>query len=461
MKVELNDMTMIMQFESKEEERFIKSFITFKDESAAFGRGGYDIRRVKNVCMGKEIADKKTKESYFVCFAGFCKEILIECKKEGIHVSSFDDRRTHFGFQKEDHDYASYFDPKFKYTLHQQRALESMVNTNTGICKLPTSAGKSSIMTAFCRMSKLPTLILNDRSTLVMQLYESCRSAGLNAGYNTGKGYKDGDIVVSTIQSVKKIPDFTKFKCLIIDEVHIASSKSFQEFLKTVSFPLKYGFSASPSNGKLYDFAKIRQFFGSIIIDVKADELIENEVMSKPHIHLIEVDCDETVDYPSAYDIGIVHNERRNRKIIDIVNSYDGGVAILISHLDQGKILEDNIEGAVFIKGETSLDERIKIIKDFEENKIRVLIGSNILNQGISINNIRHLIMASGGKAQTQTVQKIGRALRLTPEKKDADFFDFIDSGNRFLIKHSKQRITLYKKEGFEIEDIQRLGDKK
>src|SRR5574344_276935 len=457
MKVELNDMTMIMQFENKDEERTIKSFLTYKDESAAFGRGGFDIRRIKNVCMGKDITDKGIKETYFVCFAGFCREILQEAKKEGVKVSSFDDKRKHFAFQKADNDYASYFDPKFKYTLHQQRALSAMVGTNTGILKLPTSAGKSFIMAAFCKISGLPTLVLNDRATLVMQLYDTFKGAGLNVGYCTGKGIKDGDIVVSTIQSVKKIPDFTKFKCVIVDEVQRASSKTFQEFMKSVSFPLKYGFSASPSNGNLYDFAKIRQFFGSIIIDVKAEELIENEVMSKPHIHMVETLCDETMDYPSAYDLGIVHNDRRNKKIIDIADRYDSGVAILISHIDQGKILNDNIKGSVFIKGDTPLDERMRIMKDFDEGKIRVLIGSSILNEGISIDNIRHLIMASGGKAQTQTVQKIGRALRLTPEKKEADFFDFIDEGNRFLSKHSKQRITLYKKEGFVIEDVERI----
>ena len=77
MTVEINDKTIIIQFENKEEERIIKGSITFKDEKNAFGRSGFDIRRIKNVCMGKDITDKKTGKIYFVCFVGLTKEIII------------------------------------------------------------------------------------------------------------------------------------------------------------------------------------------------------------------------------------------------------------------------------------------------------------------------------------------------------------------------------------------------
>ena len=58
--------------------------------------------------------------------------------------------------------------------------------------------------------------------------------------------------------------------------------------------------------------------------------------------------------------------------------------------------------------------------------------------------------MASGGLARTQTIQKIGRVLRITKEKREGIFYDFIDTGNKYLFKHSKRRISLYKEEGYE-----------
>ena len=57
--------------------------------------------------------------------------------------------------------------------------------------------------------------------------------------------------------------------------------------------------------------------------------------------------------------------------------------------------------------------------------------------------------MASGNKGLAQTTQKIGRVLRISKDKKEGIFYDFIDKGNKYLLKHSKQRISIYKKNGF------------
>ena len=309
----------------------------------------------------------------------------------------------------------------------------------------------TTIISAFIRLSNLPTLILTDRSTLGAQLAEDLRKDGIDCGFCSGSGVRKGYCMVSTIQSVKKLGDLHRFQCVINDEVHRASSKSFQDFLASFGCPLKYGFSASPSNGNLLDFAKIRQHYGSIIIQVKAEELIENEVMAKPVIRLVETECPVTLDYPSANDLGIVHNDLRNRQIKEIVDHHigKGGICILVKNLDHGKILKEMMPYAAYLKGEDSLADRVDTIKKFNDGEIPVLIGSGILNEGISISNMKVLIMAGGCKAQTQTIQKIGRVLRITKEKKQGIFYDFIDLGNKYLLKHSKQRISLYKKEGY------------
>lgn len=447
MKLKLNDLTAIIKFENKQEEKIIKQSITWKNNKNAFFGGSFHPERVKNVCFGKDI------QEYFVCFAGLTKEIILTAKNNNIKITNYEDNRTHFAFQEKDwsHDeLRNFFNPKFKYVEHQIRAIQSMLNTNCSLIVAPTSAGKSSIIAAWMKLTNLPTLILNDRATLAMQLRNDFVEQGLNCGYCCGKGVKEGFNMVSTIQSVKKLGDLTRYKCVIIDEVQRASSNTFQEFLKQFGCPLKYGFSASPYNGDLYDYAKIRQFMGSPSIKIESKELIENEVMAKPRIKLVKNICEDTFDYISAYDIGIVHSNRRNEKIINIANSYENGIAILVNHIEHGEILEKEIEGSIFIRGDTKLDDRIKIIKDFNNGKIRVLIGSNILNEGISISNMKVLIMASGNKGLVQTTQKIGRVLRINENKKEGIFYDFIDTGNKFLERHSKQRISIYKKNGFD-----------
>lgn len=442
----LTDATIQISGDDKELAK-IKKSQTYDDNSLCFSKGGYDPRKLKHVPLMKLVKGR------LVGFAGLAKEILLFCKENNIKISSFEDKREHFEFQKKEWTYEELkgFYGKHDYEEHQIRALQAMLKTNKGIIMAPTSAGKSTIIAAWLKLTNLPTLILNDRATLGAQLADDLKSQGIDCGFCSGNGYRKGECVVSTIQSVKKIHDLSRFKMVIIDECHKSSSKSFQDFLASFGCPLKYGFSASPSNGKLLDFARIRQQLGSIIIQVKSNELMDNGVMAKAKINLVRTFCEDTGDYPSANDIGIVHNVRRNNTIKNIVEKHrkDGYIAILVKNLDHGLLLEESIPGSVFLKGDTPLDERIEVIKKFNKGEIPVLIGSSILNEGISISNMKVLIMAGGGKAQTQTVQKIGRVLRITKEKREGIFYDFIDDGNKYLLKHSKQRLTIYKKEGY------------
>lgn len=425
----------------------INKYETFDDTSACFSKKGYDITKLKHVPLMKNIKGR------LVGFAGLAKEIILFCRNNSIKIENFEDKRTHFDFQTKDwtEDELKSFLPNFDYVEHQVRGLQALLKTNKGIIMGPTSSGKSSLMAAWLKLTNLPTLILTDRATLGAQLAQDFRDKGIDCGFCSGNGVRQGFCMVSTIQSVKKL-DVSRFQMVLVDECHKSSSKSFQDFLASFGCPLKYGFSASPSNGNLLDFARIRQQLGSIIIQIKSNELMDNGVMAKAKINLVKIDCPETFDYPSANDLGIVHNKARNEVIKNIVEKHreEGYICILTRILEHGEELEKTIPGAVYLKGEDSLNKRMEIINKFNNGEIPVLIGSSILNEGISISNMKVLIMASGGKAMTQTIQKIGRVLRITKEKRQGVFYDFIDMNNKYLFKHSKQRLSLYKKEGYD-----------
>lgn len=425
----------------------ISKFETFDDNSLCFSKGRYDITKLKHVPLMKNIKGR------LVGFAGLAKEIILFCRNNNIKIENFEDKRTHFDFQTKDwtEEELKSFLPNFDYVEHQVRGLQALLKTNKGIIMAPTSAGKSSLMAAWLKLTNLPTLILTDRATLGAQLAQDFRDKGIDCGFCSGNGVRQGFCMVSTIQSVKKL-DVSRFQMVLVDECHRSSSKSFQDFLASFGCPLKYGFSASPSNGNLLDFARIRQQLGSIIIQIKSNELMDNGVMAKAKINLVKIDCPETFDYPSANDLGIVHNKARNEIIKNIVEKHieEGYICILVSILEHGKELNEVIPGSVYLKGEDPLNKRMEVINKFNNGEIPVLIGTNILQEGISISNMKTLIMASGGKAVTATIQRIGRVLRITKEKRQGVFYDFIDAGNKYLFKHSKQRLSLYKKEGYD-----------
>ena len=310
----------------------------------------------------------------------------------------------------------------------------------------------TSIVSAYIRATNMPTLILVNKVTLAQQLQNSFIKDGIDCGICTGQGIKSGTCMVSTIQSVKKVPNLLDYKCLIVDEIHQGSSTSFQEFFGSVSYPYKFGFSATPEGSNDYKFALVRQFFGSIIEEIGAEELMKNEVIAIPDINFIPVECPQTMHWQSAYEQAIVFNKDRNKKIIELVNQHDVPTLILIRIIDHGEELQKLIPDSVFVNGkDTSPKERMRVIEKFEKGEIKVVISSNIFNEGVSITNIHMLIIASGMKGYTESSQKLGRALRIGDDKKTALVYDFLDKGNRFTEKHSKRRASIYKKAGFKV----------
>lgn len=452
MKLFINDKHISLIFENKIEATNVKEKFTYNDMSNVFARGRFDAKKIKKVCFLKKV------KKYNFLYSGFLQELALFCKKNKIKITEVKDERTKFPYQKKkftDEDLRKIL-PKFNYVEHQVRSLKAMLKTNVGIIEAPTSSGKADLLITFIKIVKLPTLILVNRVSLGIQLYERIKKSGLEAGFCNGKGYKKGDIVVSTIGSVKKLPDLTKYKVLLIDESHHLQSNQFQKFLEASSYPIRFGFSATPDCEDKYKFALIRQYIGNVICKIPTKEVIDNKVIAKPIIKFVKVKCVPTLDWPSAEYKNIIWNKERNDKIVSLVKKTNIQSLILIRKLDHGRNLSEMIKGSVFVSGDIDPDVRQKIINDYEDGKIKTIIATSVFNEGISINAIEMLIIASGGKSKIESLQRLGRSLRLNPKtgKVEVLVYDFYDSENKFTERHSDERIRNYKKAGFEVQYV-------
>lgn len=451
MKIKLTDEFLFFVYENKEEEQIKKHFI-FEDKSSVFAGGKYDaskIRRVKFI---------KSKNFLNWLSSGFLQEFLIACKQLKIKINEIDDDRTKLPHQKVEFkkdDLEKYF--PFDYNVHQIEALQKLLKVHRGIIKSLTGSGKTEIFLAFLKKTQESALILVDKVLLAEQLAQRAKDAGLeHIGILHGKknDTENKRIVFATIGSVKKLPALSNFNILIVDEVHHASSKRFQDFFKNASFPVQIGFSATPDKDDRYIFALIRQHVGGIIYETDAETMQENEVIAKPKIFFIENEVQQMIDWPSSYVECIIKNQERNSLITDIVEEYDEKVLILIKDVKnkQGEILkkyiqENTMKNVEFIQGATK--NREEVLDWFENGDLDVLISTNILNEGVSLKEIRILINASGGKSKVENLQKLGRGTRIKDDKKTVIIYDFLDLGNKFTQKHSKERMKIYKKEGF------------
>jgi superfamily II DNA or RNA helicase len=71
------------------------------------------------------------------------------------------------------------------------------------------------------------------------------------------------------------------------------------------------------------------------------------------------------------------------------------------------------------------------------------VLTSTLLSEGSDIPTLGAIIIASGGKSQAAQLQKVGRALRTTDDKKTAIIVDIVDNV-KWLRDHSQGRIMLY-----------------
>ncbi len=344
-------------------------------------------------------------------------------------------------------DLRQFFDPAFPYVNHQIRALSAMLRNHCGLVKVPTSGGKTDIMIAYLKATRLSAVVVADTVSLVEQTAERFREAGLSAGSWHGTSKDDTRILCSTMHSLKGLNPGDR-ELFICDETHIAAASSIQKFLGRTSFPFRFGFSATPDSGTALEFAKINQFLGPIIVEVQVGELIQHDVVTPPRIRFLQSHCPRMDNWQDAYDVGIVQNHGRNLTVVDVARNSKNAL-ILFKRIEHGERLKALMPEAELLHGSHSLDERREAVERFKRGDLRFLIASNIFKQGISISNIDTLVNAGAGKSEKETLQKIGRAMRKSEGKYRARIFDFVDRGNKWTREHAEERWNIYKQAGY------------
>ena len=358
----------------------------------------------------------------------------------------------------------------FKYYDYQQTLIKEGLSQKRGVIKSPTGSGKTLILAGLVKALKgKKMIIMFNAKQLITQTYDFLtKTCGLeDIGICYGEGYEYGDVMLCTIQSIERVLDThgEDVEVLMVDECHeFCNGRTTLPAIQ--SFPkAKYrlGFTATPpeENISLYN---LEGAFGPIIESVNTADLVEEGKLTKPIIQVVErtyfsSGVDKAMSYEEIYDTYIVNNETRNNIIKEIVHDIKRKqnrprILILTKSLRHGRILEEMLRPIVwcsFLEGANSIGERYESISRFRRHsEASVLIGTRVLQTGVNIEEIAHLINARSLKGKIATLQALGRALRKHKSKDQAYIYDFLDK-EKYLYKHAKERIKHYKQEGHEV----------
>lgn len=246
---------------------------------------------------------------------------------------------------------------------------------------------------------------------------------------------------------------------LIFDETHIAAEVIECLSLKCKKAYYKIGLTATPYRKDNQD----KRMFGAtgpIIKSVTASELILRGFLSRPYIYQVDLSFINKAgsNYQETYKKAIVENSYRNDLIKDFAEKMKAegrSTLILIDQLAHGKILEETVEGCLFVPGKDGVDDspiddeeldyRKRQLDKLEKNEI-IMAATSWASTGIDAPKISCIIFGGTVQSPSTVIQQIGRGLRKSEGKEDCIIIDF-KMGEKSLRNHSNERLKTFKTE--------------
>ncbi len=336
---------------------------------------------------------------------------------------------------------------------YQEDLINIALESRGCIIEAPTGSGKTIVLGGILKaLEDMNGLIFFTKKQLLIQTYEWLKERGFDVGVAFGEGTDIKPITLCTVQSIHKVIDthLDHSDFIIFDEVHeFSKGKIATKVLK--SFPkatYRIGMTATVPKDKMAR-TTLRSFLGPIISEVDVQGLISDGFLTPPTVtfhRMPEYDNHKYLDstYPEIYEECVIHNDIRNNKIKSLCDNTKGKILILVKNLKHLEILKGLIPHTMTLEGKDSIELRNKTIEDFKNSDRAILIGTTIMQTGIDIPEITHLINARGLKSEIATLQALGRALRIHKSKARVFIYDFADQVP-YLKQHAAKRKTAYK----------------
>lgn len=357
---------------------------------------------------------------------------------------------------------------------YQKECVQKMIDRVQGIVQMPCGAGKTTTATVAMLVSGESSIVLTHTREILDQWVQTIeRIGGKKVRVISSENkkisllpLKKGEIAVAMIQTVTskiKSPDSQSMKaflrsagCVVTDEAHHVPAEQWKAIVDFVSARYRWGLTATPDRSDGLGFM-LNVFIGPLLYKVSTKFLIDNQYLQSPTI--IPVCTGYT---PKKTDYGFVKGNRntlnytkavssickdrdRNRLIRDIVVSAckkNRQTLVLVSRKSNAstiyKILAKVGIRSCVMTSDVSSDNRDLALKLFRKNSIKVIIATQLADEGLDVPNIDCIVSASPAKHHGRVLQRVGRALRLGGS--NPIIFDLVDEQEfRYQFNHRRR----------------------
>lgn len=263
----------------------------------------------------------------------------------------------------------------------------------------------------------------------------------------------------------------------VVANCHGAKATELSKILQgATNAPYRLGFTGTLTGMVCHEY-QITGLLGSVFQVISTKELQERGHLSDCTIYMVDMKYpaeeakklwNETKLYNKTYqdEVDFVnHHVKRQLFIRNLVCSLKGTTLILFRFREHGELLYKLISDKVgntrpvyHIDGNVDARKREAIRQELKNPGSNAILVFSVATSstGIDIKSIENLIL-SPSKSRVQTLQSIGRSLRLCEGKTGAKVFDLIDdlrTGKRrnFLYNLAQKRLEFYNEQGLNVE---------
>ena len=355
---------------------------------------------------------------------------------------------------------------------YQTQAVKAVIDSyNKGIKKvgIVMAVGSGKTIT-FCSVIKKmidetgkQALILAHREELLNQAAHDLKlvapelSSSIEQGENIAK--MDANVIIASVPTlgrsssdrIKKF-DPDKFCCIVVDEMHHFTNSTytniFKHFhtLKNIDDNNKILLLGVTATGFRSDNQKLEDIIEDIVFEYNIITGIKQKYLSNLKAFTIKTNIDISKVKKSGEDFNItdlgraVNRDSRNKIVLSTFQQNKSKQTLIFAVNVQHAIDLTNIfklagVKAEYVVGTTKKEKRKKIVNDFSNKKINVLINVGVFTEGTNIPSIEAIIMARPTQSLGLYYQMIGRSTRLFEGKTHADIYDIVDNTGRQGIK--------------------------
>jgi superfamily II DNA or RNA helicase len=319
-----------------------------------------------------------------------------------------------------------------------------------------TGLGKSFILQLIAKHYGLQTVIMAPSTSIARQLFKEIehhfgkKRVGL---YGDGKKDFKKLITVAIGASLTRIEQdspawnaLSTAQVFIADESHQTPAATLQKvcFGLLENAPYRFFFSGTQMRNDGLDLV-LEAITGPIVYRMTVKEGVDQNYLAKPLFTMFKVKSDEEYwnkDSNAMTRAHLFYNPNVLKLAAEIANKSvrlaNRPVLILVEEMEQFTKLLPMLEFECrFAHGGVTKENAAKIPKDyhdsdpnafvqeFNEGKVKILIGTSCVATGTDIQAAKHIIYLRGGASPIELRQSVGRGTRLVEGKKDCYFSDF------------------------------------